>query len=111
MWKWGWADYSQEACLLLFSVDGSFKQSLHGLSKSQIQKWFPDLRIETKPEQYLDRNQPFYISSQDFLWIGASQRAIEFEDGKVTAFSLIKGAPKPEDRQVFSEEAPSEGRN
>ncbi len=109
MWKWGWTDYSQDVCIGLFRADSSFKQSLRGLSKKDIQKWFPDLRHETKPERYLDRNQLYFISSPDFLWIGVTQLVIEFEDGKVTGFTESKNASHLEDRQAFFEGASSGG--
>ena len=109
MWKRGWANWSPDVCLRYLSVDASFRRSLHGLSKTEIREWFPDLRIEMKPEQYLDRSQPFYISSSDFLWIGASQLAIEFHDGKVTKFALIKGEPQEETRRAFSQGVQAEG--
>ena len=103
MWKWGRTGYSQDVFVKYFIVDSDFQRSLHGMSKKDIRKWFPDLRRETKPQRYLDRSQPFFISSPDFLWIGATQWAIEFKDGKVTGFALIKDGFQLEDRQAFSE--------
>jgi hypothetical protein len=109
MWKWGWAGYSQDVFVKYFIVDSTFRKSLHDTDKREIRKWFPDLRRETKPEKYLDRNQPFFISSPDFLWIGATQWAIEFQDGKVTGFALIKDGVQLEDRLAFSESESLEG--
>lgn len=103
MWKWGVANYKPEISLRYLNVDPSFRTSLNGLSKHEVKKWFPDLRTETKPQRYLDTNEPFFISNPDFLWIGDSQWAIEFHDGKVSGFALIKGWPKPQDRRAFSE--------
>ena len=54
MWKWGWTDYSPEISMRYMTVDAPFRNSLKGKDRQEIAKWFPDLRVETKPEQYLE---------------------------------------------------------
>lgn len=99
MWKWGWTNYSPETSMRYMTCDGDFQKSLEGKTKTEIRKWFPDLRVETKPDQYLDTSQPFFIGVPDFLWIGDTQWAIGFENNRVEGFYLIKGNPKLEDRR------------
>jgi len=98
MWKWGWTDYSPETSMRYMTCDGDFQKSLEGKTKIEILHWFPDLRVETKPDQYLDASKPFFIDVPDFLWIGDTQWAIGFENNRVKGFYLIKGNPKLEDR-------------
>jgi hypothetical protein len=101
MWKWGWTDYSPEICMRYMSCDGHFQTSLEGKTKTEIRKWFPDLRLETNPDQYLDARKPFFIDVPDFLWIGDTQWAIGFENNRVKGFYLIKGNPRLDDRKLF----------
>jgi len=101
MWKWGWTDYSPEISMRYMNVDPSFRDSLKGMTITEIMKWFPDLREEENPDQYLDSSQPFYIETPDFLWIGDTQWAIGFKSKKVEEFYLIKGNPKLGNRKPF----------
>lgn len=103
MWKWRWTDYSPETSMRYMTCDGNFHKSLEGKTETEIRKWFPDLRVETKPDQYLDASKPFFIDAPDFLWIGDTQWAIGFENDRVKGFYLIKGYPKLEDRKVSNQ--------
>lgn len=74
----------------LMGRDGEFLASLTGKSKDEVCKWFPDLRTVdgANSDQAYYREQ---MLGRDFLWIGDSWHAIEFEGGRVKDVGLWKG--------------------
>lgn len=79
--------------LPFLSVDGEFVMSLKGKTKIEIERYFPVL---VPPDLAITPYQKFYsrdmIQHQsDYLWIGDSGYAVQFEDGKVIYVGPIKG--------------------
>ena len=90
LWKWRILSYDPAASLRYLEPDLAFRQSLHGKTRVEVNKWFPDLRSINNGNEY----QKYYnqhLQNKDFLWIGDSHWGIEFEDGKVKKFRLLKG--------------------
>jgi len=99
LWKIGLFRNELKNNTKYLTVDAKLINNLKGKTKTEILKWYPDLRVEQHPEIYLDRGNPFYINSSDFLWIADTQWVIEFENEKVIDITLIKGIPKIENRK------------
>lgn len=90
MWKLGWAQVEPETTLQYLNVDVRFRQYLRGKTKSEVKKWFPDLRPPSEANEYQQYYAQF-LKEMDFLWIGESAWGIEFQEGKVKRFHLWKG--------------------
>jgi hypothetical protein len=83
----------QRFMLPFLSVDGEFSLSLKGKTKAEIQRYFPVL---IPPELAITEYQRSYNLEmvkhrRDYLWIGDSGYAVQFEDGKVVYVGPVKG--------------------
>lgn len=83
----------QRFMLSFLSVDGEFVMSLKGKTKTEIERYFPVL---VPPDRAITPYQKFYSQDMiqhqnDYLWIGDSGYAVQFEDGKVAYVGPIKG--------------------
>jgi hypothetical protein len=90
LWKAGWLRFSPEVSLRYFGVDVEFRDSLVGQTREEIKVWFPDLR----PIAQANSQQRYYeddVRDTDFMWIGDSHWGIEFENGRVKRFRVLKG--------------------
>ena len=91
---WKHHAWPQQRFMLPFlSVDGEFTMSLRGKTRAEIQRYFPVL---IRPELAITEYQRFYSQDmiehhRDYLWIGDSDYAVQFEDGKVVYVGPIKG--------------------
>ena len=88
-WKCGFSSYRPSVALRYLNVDVGFREALRGKSRSEIARWFPDLRPPSKADEYRRIFYEFVIR-KDFLWIGDSEWGIEFEKGKATDFHHLK---------------------
>jgi hypothetical protein len=83
----------QEFMLPYLSVDGEFTMSLTGKSRAEIQRYFPTLippdRAALPSQQYYSRQ--ILAQGADILWIGDSNFAVRFENGKVAYVGPVKG--------------------
>jgi hypothetical protein len=83
----------QEFMLPYLSVDGEFTMSLIGKSRGEIQGYFPMLvppdRTVLPSQQYYSRQM--IAQGADYLWIGDSNFAVHFENGRVVYVGPIKG--------------------
>ncbi|MEX2607840.1 MAG: hypothetical protein WD708_10885 [Kiritimatiellia bacterium] len=89
-WKKGKTTYNPSVALRFLNADADFRLSLRGKTKPEVANWFPDLRSPTEANDY----QQYYnqeINDVDFLWIGDSAWGIEFQNGVVKEFRLLKG--------------------
>ncbi|MFT5128298.1 MAG: hypothetical protein ACI8W8_001908 [Rhodothermales bacterium] len=90
MWKQGWTQNAPETAIRYLNVDAKFRESLRGKTKTEVQEWFSDLRPLSAANSY----QQYYNQHLDqatLLWIGESPWGIEFEDGRLKEFRLMKG--------------------
>lgn len=89
-WKSGKGNYDPALVLRFLSADRKFKSSLRGKTKQEVQQWFPDLR---PPDRANAHQRPYnqYIKDKEFFWIGDSAWGIEFVNGKVKEFLILKG--------------------
>jgi hypothetical protein len=79
--------------LPFLSVDGEFVMSLRGKTKAEIQRYFPVL---IPPDRANTQYQQAYSKGMiehhlDYLWIGDSDYAVQFEDGRAVYVGPIKG--------------------
>lgn len=90
MWKHGWTQSAPQTATRYLNVDVKFREFLRGKTKAEVQKWFSDLRPLSAANSY----QQYYnqqLKEATFLWIGESPWGIEFEDGRLKEFRLMKG--------------------
>ena len=89
-WKKGKENFDPKVALQFIVVDRRFRLSLYGKTKAEIQKWFPNLRT---PEQATEYQKYYnkYVEDIEFFWIGKSNWGLEFENGKLKQFRLLKG--------------------
>ncbi len=90
LWKHGWTGYEPLVALKYLNVDVSFRLSLQGKSKVEINELFTDLRPMGNANEYQQLYGPD-LNDADFLWIGDSAWGILFDDGKVKDIRLFKG--------------------
>ena len=93
LWKHHLWPYQPDLALRYLNVDLQFRNSLHGRSKAEVQRWFPILRPKKEP---VTPSQKYYsgdgiVQGPDFFWIDDSTWAVWFADDKLIDIEIIKG--------------------
>ena len=91
VWKAGLMPSQYHACLRYINVDGSFRDSLKGKTVPELHKWFPVL---VAPSLITDSYRKGYSTSMTdatWRWVGDTNTAIQFENGRVVGVNTFKG--------------------
>ena len=90
LWKWDYLGYDPWVALKYLNLDVSLRHSLVGKTESEVKKWFPILVMPENGTEY-QKQYSDWVKETEFLWIDESAWVIEFENGKVKGFRLLKG--------------------
>ena len=86
-WKWGILPYDRDTVLRFLNVDVSFRDSLLGKTRSELETWFPKLAL---PDEEQLQNYPI-LKTLEALSLDHSHWFLIFKNGKLVDFICLKG--------------------